>query len=131
MHGPGPHKILPPEEYLENFGTSDAYNTKCVAFSDEGKCNLWGTAEFPLACRTHVCNVKIFTKKELDDIERVDEDRECPKCETPWMLGKWGDRKKTEWVDTCENCGHTHMWKKINLDKKSKKTSCQSNSFAV
>jgi hypothetical protein len=40
--GPGPYKRVTPEEYLENFGTTDNYNKECGALFD-GKCNLWGT----------------------------------------------------------------------------------------
>ena len=74
--GPGPYDALPPREYLDNFGDISAYNTKCMALSNEGGCNLWGTPQFPIECRVYVCQTRSFTKKELSDIEHVFE-REC------------------------------------------------------
>lgn len=107
QHGPGPHKPLSPEDYLENFSTPEAYNTKCMALSEDGKCTLWGTPDFPHVCRTHVCNQKIFTKKELSEIESVD-DRECPNCNCEWT--KMIDKGSTvKWV--CEICDYEIEWK--------------------
>lgn len=70
--GPGPYRKLSPVDYLENFGTISAYNTKCTALKDDGTCNLWGTSKFPDECRTYVCQVRSFTKNELAAIRKVD-----------------------------------------------------------
>ena len=107
QHGPGPYLPLEPEEYLENFSTSEAYNTKCMALDDSGRCSLWGTPKFPHVCKTHVCNQRIFTPKELENIEQVDE-RECPNCGCEWTLFKG---KGNSWENECEICGHTIEWK--------------------
>lgn len=107
-HGPGPHRSLPPEEYLENFGTEDAYNTKCMALSEDGKCTIWGTKDFPHVCRVHVCNQKIFTPQELKEISQVDDEYECPNCEVSWTRGY--DKDGT-FIRECEICGHKTEWK--------------------
>lgn len=105
-HGPGPYRSLPPEDYLENFSTTEAYNTKCMALGDDNKCTLWGTKDFPHVCRTHVCNQRIFTKEELKKIEEVD-DRECPNCGCEWTLNY---KKGKNWYHECEACGHLIQW---------------------
>ena len=116
-HGPGPYQPLAPEEYLENFGTSDAYNTRCMALDDEGKCSIWGTPKFPHVCRTHVCNQRIFSKEELKAIDEV-EDMECDNCSAEWTRGYFKDNK---FHRECEVCGHLQSWKK-EVVKRGKKS---------
>ena len=106
--GPGPHKNLPPDDYLENFGDAEAYNTKCIALTADGGCNLWGTPDFPHACRVYVCQTRSYTKDELEKIDEVI-DRECPNCKSPWMVGKFISK---DYHDSCEICGYLGKWKK-------------------
>ena len=104
--GPGPHKNLAPEEYLENFGDVAAYNTKCIALTAEGSCNLWGTADFPQACRVYVCQTRSYTKEELLKIDKVI-DRECPSCSSRWLLRNFSGK---DYEDICEVCGYQSRW---------------------
>ena len=69
--GPGPFEELEPEDYLDNFGTTDSYNTKCSALDKDDKCELWGTSDFPLECRTYVCQNRSFSKEELDTLNKL------------------------------------------------------------
>jgi len=115
--GPGPHKSLPPDEYLENFGDSAAYNTKCIAFVPGVGCNLWGTPEFPQACRVYVCQTRSYTPQELKRISDVI-DRECPSCGCEWLIGSYIGK---EYHDSCEVCGHVTHWKRDTVTKGSKK----------
>ena len=107
-HGPGPYKLVAPEVYLENFGTAEAYNTKCIAMSSKGHCKLWKTKEFPQECRTYVCQSRTFSKLELKKILAVVE-HDCPKCGCSWMLyTKKPDGSMVK--EHCEACGHKALW---------------------
>lgn len=118
--GPGPYKILSPNEYLEGFGTFEAYNTRCAAIGENNECTLWGTDQLPLECRIHVCNSKEFSKKELQTIENVYE-RECQNCESQWVIIY--DTKDDKTIEECEACGHKFEWtmKPIKSKKKGRK----------
>ena len=111
--GPGPHKLLSPEDYLENFNTVESYNTKCAALDNNGNCSVWGTNDFPIECRTHVCTNRSFTERELSDIENVF-DRECSNCNASYVLMLENDGRFTEY---CENCGHAFDWVKQVIQK--------------
>jgi hypothetical protein len=111
--GPGPHKPLMPDEYLENFGTTDAYNTKCVALKDDGLCSLWGSAKFPMECRTYVCQSRTFKPAELKKIDTV-YDRECSNCDAEWQY--LVNHKDGSWAQECPVCG-----KKYEYELKKKK----------
>lgn len=111
--GPGPYKKLPPEEYLENFGHTDAYNTQCEALTDNGMCSIWKSPEFPIECRTYVCQSREYSQEELDTIENVIEDMECLKCERPYVLitGDGKDSDGNPWYSyECEGCGYEWTW---------------------
>ena len=79
-----------------------------MALSDEGRCTLWGTPDFPMVCRIHVCNQKIFTKKELSEIEDIEE-RDCPNCNAEWMKTRFKSGNMATWE--CEICGYELEWK--------------------
>jgi len=117
--GPGPYKNISPEDYLENFGDHSSYNTKCIALTEEGKCNLWGTTDLPMACRVYVCQTKQYSKIELQHIDEVFE-RECPTCGCEWLRGKFQGK---EYIDTCEICGYVGKWSRelINRGKQKRK----------
>lgn len=106
-HGKGPYKLLPPEEYLENYGAFEAYNTKCLALDDKGRCRLWGTAELPQECRTFVCTSKVYTKEQLSIISNVEEES-CPNCDAKWLIVEKLD--KNVWEKRCEICGLIEEW---------------------
>ena len=114
--GPGPYKLLSPENYLENYSILESYNTRCMALSENNECRIWKTKELPVACRVHICTNKIFSAKERKDIESVVE-RECVYCEAPWTLCEnistvYVDEIPTElWEYHCEVCGKTYYWK--------------------
>jgi hypothetical protein len=111
--GPGPYKLLSPEDYLEDFGAYHGYNTQCLALNEDNTCRIWGTPKLPVACRAHVCSNKIFTKEELETIEKIDDDAECNNCGAPYMLftriGKKAKWHRSRWE--CELCGQTNHWK--------------------
>ena len=109
--GPGPYKILSPEDYLENYNLTEAYNTKCAALTSRGRCSVWGTKDFPIACRVHVCTNRKFTKEELWKIEQV-EDRACSNCGASYVL-LYHDKKLGHWIEECENCRHNFGWEKV------------------
>ena len=111
--GPGPYKNVSPEDYLENFATVEAYNTKCIAFTSEGKCNLWNTPDLPQECRTYICQTRSYTKKELEIIDDIFE-RECPNCGCSWLIGSWQNKI---YFDTCEICGYQVAWEKTQIFK--------------
>lgn len=115
--GPGPHRKKTPEEYLENFGTVEAYNTKCMALGEDNLCTLWGTPDFPVECRTYICQSRYFSHEELKTINQVDEDFECTNCGMQWVLGKFVG---SDWIHECENCGMKVRWKK-KIEKRGKK----------
>lgn len=69
--GTGPHKLVSPEEYLDNFGYASAYNMKCKHFVN-GKCNIWGTKHLPVDCRIYVCQTRLFNKNELEIIKNIE-----------------------------------------------------------
>lgn len=116
-HGPGPHLPLEPETYLENFGEPEAYNTKCIALTDDNECSLWGTPSLPVECRQYVCHVKNYTEEELDTIDDIVE-RECPNCGCKWQI--LTAQKGNDWVEECEVCGHRLKWKGI-IEKRGKR----------
>ena len=106
--GPGPYIHLDKNDFLENYNMPEAYNTRCVEFTKDGKCKLWGTPELPIECRTHICHNRSFTVEEIRTIEAVT-NRTCKNCRTSWMLcfddGDWSEHSMT-----CENCGWTGTW---------------------
>ena len=108
--GPGPYRNVSPEEYLENFSTSEAYNTKCIGLTDDGKCNLWLTPDLPIECRNYICQTRSYSAEELKKIDEVQDDRTCPNCKCNWMLGFW---EGSFYYDTCEVCGYTIKWQRI------------------
>lgn len=110
--GAGPYKLLSPNDYLENFGTSESYNTQCAALDKNNKCSIWGTKEFPTECRTHVCSNRSFTRKELLAMDRVDHERDCSKCGASYILSYI---KNNQWRYECENCGYKYAWQKIPI----------------
>lgn len=109
--GPGPYKILPPLEYLEEWSTVNRYNTKCSQFF-RGKCKIWGTKHFPAECRSHVCHLRSYTKQELAVIDCVVEE-ECECCGVQWLL-KWEEEYGYPEIELiaykCELCGHEKIW---------------------
>jgi len=105
--GPGRYRLVDPATYLENFGTSEAYNTKCMALDHKDRCRLWGTKDFPQECRTYVCQSRSYSLAELAKIESV-EDRKCPQCGCEWMLYAEVDSKI---IESCEACGHAGIWR--------------------
>jgi len=115
--GPGPHKNITPEDYLENFGDIASYNTKCMALTAEGACNLWGTPDLPMACRVYVCQSKSYSKEELIKIDEVF-DRECPTCGCEWVRGTYQGKI---YHDICEVCGYTGKWTKEVVSRGRKK----------
>lgn len=117
-HGPGPHVPLSPQEYLENFGTTDAYNTKCMALTDENKCSLWGTPSLPTECRTYVCQSKLFTKEQIKRINDVEE-RKCLNCGSEWTL--MYETTKGNWINECEVCDFKINWKGTSIKKGKRK----------
>jgi hypothetical protein len=122
-HGPGPHKKLTPEEYLGSFGELEAYNTQCMALTEDNKCSLWGTPNLPQECRVYVCQSKVYTDAQLKKISSVLE-RECPNCKSAWMLGT---DNKAGWKDTCEICGYEQQWSHSTKKKGNQKM--KDNSF--
>ena len=112
-HGPGPYKLLTPEAYLENYNTTDAYNTQCAALTKDGRCSVWGTADFPIECRTHVCTNRIFTSIELSTIDCVDE-RVCEQCGASYTLLFEG-ANDNEYIVECESCGYEYKWIKEQI----------------
>jgi len=115
--GPGPHQNVAPEDYLENFGDHASYNTKCIALTAEGACNLWGTSDLPMACRVYVCQSKSYTKLELEQIDEVFE-RECPNCGSEWLRGRFEGKN---YIDICEMCGYEASWNKETISKGKRK----------
>lgn len=112
--GPGPYKILAPEKFLENYNYADAYNTKCAALTSDGRCSVWGTEDFPIACRVHVCTNRSFTEEELKKIDQVNHERECDECDASYVLTYY-DEKIKAWVDECESCSNKIGWKKVDI----------------
>jgi len=124
--GPGPHKVLAPEEYLCGWSNPDGYNTKCEGLTKDGKCKYWGTNRLPIECRTHVCNNKIFTKAELEVIAGIStEQAPCDNCGALYLLGKSNGRNGAGriWWWECEVCGFKLEWTKTarKFGKRSKK----------
>ena len=115
--GPGPYEALPAEEYLENFGTTESYNTKCESLGDDGLCKLWGTPDFPQECRTYVCQTREYSEAEMRHIDAFDEERECDMCGSNLIYCKEVAEKDIEeinindkWTFVCEACGHEEEW---------------------
>lgn len=106
--GPGPHVEVESEEYLENFGTAEAYNTKCVELTDCGKCNAWGTNSLPSACRVYVCQNREYSDDELETINHVteQEDFPCPNCGSVVYL--YFEEKED--LCECEACRYKWYW---------------------
>lgn len=122
--GPGPYEVLPPEEYLENFGTTDAYNTKCQELKPNGMCGIWGTPDFPLECRTYVCQTRKYSKEELDHIDAFQEDLECETCGSALIYAKEVKDSVDDdhtvgrtWTLICETCGQTDEWQLTKASK--------------
>lgn len=115
--GPGPYTLVTPEEYLENFSTTDSYDTQCMALGEDGKCTLWGQTNFPVECRVHICTHREFSKLELETIDQVDECRSCKKCEASYVLlvPQGPDEDDCDWLEKCENCGYTFLWARKEL----------------
>lgn len=114
MTGPGPHKVLTPKKYLENFGTTDSYNTKCESLTKAGNCKLWKTPKFPTACRTHICTSREFSKQEIDTINLIFDTTDthgCPKCKGGYVI--YHNKMLTE----CEICGFKWRWRRIPVAK--------------
>jgi len=65
--GPGPYELIEAEQFLLNYGENDNYNKKCIAFM-HGKCTYWGKSRMPLDCKIYVCQVRSFSKLELNTI---------------------------------------------------------------
>jgi hypothetical protein len=97
--GPGPYKLFEPAEFFKIYENAEAYNTKCSYYLRSGKCKAWGTSKLPQECRSHMCHLRSFTKKELDIISRVCEGP-CENCGALYLL-------ETQWDDIydCEICG--------------------------
>ena len=111
--GPGPYKVLEPEDYLENFGDTAAYNTKCKHLTASGRCSVWKTADFPAACRVYVCQSRRYTKEELRDINCIvalDEgydDYGCLDCKAQYVL------YRSPFEVECEICGCKWTWARV------------------
>ena len=68
--GPGPHRIVPPKQYVSMFGDFSAYNTRCAALSStDERCTIWSKEDFPDDCKNYVCHLRSFTKEELRNIK--------------------------------------------------------------
>ena len=106
--GPGPHEAIPPHDYLGSFGGTYVYNKKCDRLSDDNKCGLWGTKDFPEECRVYVCQNRQFTKRELHLIDNV-VNIECENCGCEWGIGEYKDDGDI-YVNSCEVCGWKNTW---------------------
>lgn len=115
--GPSPHKAVPVEDYLEVFGTTEAYNLKCENLTRTGKCSIWGTNELPYECRTWVCQARSFSKKELEVIDSISEE-ECWECEAPYIIKGWLNDDQTLYKAECEVCGAFEEYTVIREGKK-------------
>jgi len=113
--GPGPYHSVRPEEYLEDFGEAAAYNTKCLALSNDNTCTLWGTPQFPHECRVYVCQNRSYTKEEIEDIDKVEE-WECSECESAWMYVD--NEPDGSNIYTCPSCGYVAKWSKEVIKEK-------------
>lgn len=112
--GPGPYKKLSPEEYLEVFGLSDAYNKACKHHNlKTGHCNVWGTPGLPIECRTYVCQTREYSDLELDTIDNIEEDYECEGCGSSYMINDSPEGNDELFIVKCEICNHTNKWRKI------------------
>ncbi len=59
-----------PVEWLSLLKGSDKYNTACVLYDQVNEvCTDWDTA--PIACKTYVCSVRSYSKKELTAIDKL------------------------------------------------------------
>lgn len=110
--GPGPYKIVKPSKYLDDFGMSESYNTKCEGLTRSGKCKYWGTNKLPVECRSYVCTSRNFTKKELEVMEMVSEDYSCNNCNAKYLLINY---EKGHWIHKCEICGFGRIYSSKNL----------------
>jgi len=102
-YGPGPYKVLTPEEYFQNFCYAQAYNTRCIHLTNRNKCKIWGTKNLPSECRSHVCHNKKYSKEELELLKcMIDEDLTdypCPTCGCKWYF--FNEKKETFWCEIC------------------------------
>jgi len=108
--GPGPYTIVNRNKFLENFGDSDGYNTKCDGLRRNNTCKYWKTKKFPQECRQFVCQNRLFSKKELEIIENIDETK-CWYCGCPWTI-YWGGRN---FEFECEICEAKWSWKRKDI----------------
>ena len=99
--GPGPYTVLSISDFLETYMHPGGYNTKCENLMRNGKCKVWGTNMLPQECRTHVCNVRRFTKAELLLMDKIVEGP-CENCGAKYFV-------ETEFEDIyiCEICNAT------------------------
>jgi len=74
--GPGPWDSQTHQTYLDNFNTTAGYNTECEHYCQNRGCTVWGTAKFPLVCRTFICNVRQFSEDEINEIDRIEREVE-------------------------------------------------------
>jgi len=106
QHGPGPHKIVKMQTYLDNFEDPKGYNQRCEHLGNDGKCGIWNTPKLPEECRTFVCHIRKFSKKELKRISQV-HDYDCPECGRKWSVRLGGKYFR----QMCEACGAEWRWK--------------------
>ena len=98
--GPGPYKLLRPKDFFDVYMTAEGYNIKCNQLKRNGKCSVWGTKDLPEECRSHVCHVKAYNKKELNIINAICEGP-CEDCGCGYLIHMEND------TYYCEVCGIT------------------------
>jgi hypothetical protein len=108
--GPGPYTKLSAQDYLEVFGETEGYNTRCENLSNSGKCRVWGTKDFPVECRIYVCQTRSYSAKEINAIKKITDEEVCISCRTPWVI----DHGRNNYE--CENCGSE--WNRSMIKKK-------------
>lgn len=69
--GPGPFEIVPVQKFLKRYCEPKSYNTQCKSLQPNGLCSLWNTTKLPFECRTWICNIRMYNKKELKKISAM------------------------------------------------------------
>lgn len=110
--GPGPYEVLEPEDFTGSWCDSGNYNTKCSGLADSGGCKYWNMPNLPMECRTFICQIRLFSKEELESVEKV-LDEECPTCDRGWIDSK-ESKDGHSYTRFCTVCGWEQEWELKN-----------------